>query len=200
MDDHSSTTVESEPIRRFREWLAQAEAKEPSNPSACALATVDADGQPSVRMVLLRAVDERGFVFYTNLNSRKGRDLEAQPRAALCFHWKSLDKQVRVEGPVHLVDDGEADAYFATRSRMSQIGAWASDQSQPMAGRFDLEKRVAEYTARFAVGSVPRPPRWSGYRIAPTCIEFWSEGRFRLHDRVLYRHDEDGWRSERLYP
>lgn len=200
MDRRAPADIDTEPLDRFHDWLAQAEAKEPSNPTACALATARADGQPSVRMVLMRGYDQRGFVFYTNLESQKGHELSENPKAAMCFHWKSLDKQVRIEGPVEPVSAEEADAYFASRHRLSQIGAWASDQSRPLESRFALEKRVAEATARFGAGKVPRPPHWSGFRIVPDRIEFWSEGRFRLHERILYLREGGGWRTERLYP
>jgi pyridoxamine 5'-phosphate oxidase len=189
-----------EPIARFAEWLAEAEAGEPNDPSAMALATTTAEGFPSVRMVLLRGFDDRGFVFYTNLQSRKGEELAGNPRAALCFHWKSLKRQVRVEGRVELVAPEEADAYFASRARASQIGAWASDQSQPMASRFDLEKRVAKFAAKFGTGAVPRPEHWSGFRVVPEVIEFWRDRRFRLHERIVYTRSGDGWTTQRLFP
>lgn len=192
--------AEDDPIRRFQDWFAEAEKSEPDLPNAVALATADSTGRPSVRMVLLKDVDARGFVFYTNLESRKGQELAANHRAALLFHWKSLHRQVRIEGPATPVDDAEADAYFATRDRGAQIGAWASDQSRVMEGRFDLEKRVTSFGAKFGLGKVPRPPFWSGYRIAPETIEFWSEGRFRLHEREVYHKDSDAWRTERLFP
>jgi pyridoxamine 5'-phosphate oxidase len=192
--------AETDPIRRFRDWFAEAEKSEPDLPNAVALATADAAGRPSVRMVLLKDVDARGFVFYTNIESRKGRELAANDRAALLFHWKSLRRQVRIEGPATPVDDAEADAYFATRDRGAQIGAWASDQSRVMEGRLDLEKRVASFGARFGLGKVPRPPFWSGYRIAAETIEFWREGRFRLHEREVYHKDGGGWKTERLFP
>ena len=198
--DSQDLVAHAEPLTLFEEWLREAEAHEPNDPTAMTLATVDADGTPSARMVLLKGVDDRGFVFYTNLESRKGAQLRQSPRAALCFHWKSLRRQVRVEGTVEPVTAEEADAYFATRPRGAQIGAWASTQSRPLRGRFELERRVAEYALRFGVGSVPRPPHWSGFRIAPNRIEFWRERPFRLHDRLVYLHEGDGWRVERLYP
>ena len=194
-------TPEKDPIVLFERWFAKACETEPKNPDAMALATVGADGTPSSRMVLLKAVDARGFVFYTNLESAKAKDLQQNPNAALCFYWKSLDRQVRVTGAVQPVAASEADAYFASRDRVSQIGAWASQQSRPLEGRFALEKRVAEFTVKFAIGAVPRPPFWSGYRVVPREIEFWSQSAFRLHDRLVYcRDDRDRWRTERLFP
>ncbi len=165
-----------------------------------ALATVGADGMPSLRMVLLKDFNERGFVFYTNYESRKGGELLAHPMAALLFHWKSLRRQVRIEGPVEQVTDAEADDYFASRPRQAQIGAWASEQSRPLEGRFVLEKRVAEYALKFNIGKVPRPPHWSGFRILPRRFEFWQDGPFRLHDRLIYQVDGKEWRTERLFP
>ena len=195
-----TVTTSENPIGLFKDWLADAERSEPNNPNAMTLATVTPDGAASARMVLLKGVDERGFTFYTNLVSRKAEQLSANPGAALCFYWKSLKRQVHVEGTVERVDDAEADAYFATRPRGAQIGAWASKQSRPMEGRFRLEARVAKYTAKFHVGTVPRPDFWSGFRVVPEHIEFWREQPFRLHDRVVYHRDGGGWRKERLYP
>lgn len=191
---------EQEPFRLFRSWFAEAEAKEVNDPNAMALATVDADGLPDVRMVLLKSVDEAGFVFYTNTESAKGQELAAQPKAALVLHWKSLRRQVRVRGPVARVSDAEADAYFNSRPRDSRIGAWASKQSRPLESRFALEKAVATYGARYAIGEVPRPEYWTGFRIAPVQMEFWQDRPFRLHDRVRFMKTEAGWDRSRLYP
>jgi pyridoxamine 5'-phosphate oxidase len=189
-----------DPIALFREWLTEAEASEPNDPNAMCLATIGAGGAPAARMVLLKGVDERGFAFYTNEESRKGRELAARPSAALTFHWKSLRRQVRVEGPVEPVSPAEADDYFATRARISQLGAWASDQSRPLDSRATLEARLAEQTARFADRPVPRPPHWSGFRVLPQLIEFWRDQRFRLHDRIVFHRVGKGWESGRLYP
>ena len=188
------------PIQTFREWMSEAESSEPNDPTAAALGTVGEDGMPAVRMVLIKAVDAKGFVFYTNFESRKGRHLLARPMAALLFHWKSLRRQVRIEGQVHRVSDAEADAYFQSRARDSRIGAWASQQSRPLKGKFELEKRVAEFGLKYAVGAIPRPPYWSGFRVAPRLMEFWKSGTFRLHDRLVYHRDGEAWRTERLYP
>lgn len=195
-------TEESEPFTLFARWLKDAEASEPNDPNAVAVATVDEDGLPNVRMVLLKGFDEHGFVFYTNFESQKGQEILGQKKAAMCFHWKSLRRQVRIRGPVEVVSDAEADAYYASRPRGSRIGAWASKQSRPLEGRFALEKAVAEYAARYAIGEIPRPSYWSGFRIKPTSIEFWHDRQFRLHDRVEFRRDDPAgkWNKVRMYP
>lgn len=190
----------ADPLTTWRSWLAEAEQSEPADPTAAALATATADGTPSVRMVLVRGSDERGFVFYTNLGSRKAEELAANPRAALCVYWKTLQRQVRVEGRVEPVSPEEADAYFASRPRESRIGAWASKQSQPMRGRLELERRVAETVLRFPLGEVPRPPFWSGFRLHHERVEYWQQRPFRLHERIVHLRDGDGWRTEQLYP
>lgn len=194
-------TESAEPFRLFATWLQDATASEPNDPNAVALATVDTEGLPDVRMVLLKGFDAHGFVFYTNFESAKGREILATMKAAMCFHWKSLRRQVRVRGPVEIVGDAEADEYFATRPRGSRIGAWASKQSRPLESRFALEKAVAEYTARHAIGDIPRPAHWSGFRIVPSQIEFWHDRPFRLHDRIVFSRNADGgWDKARLYP
>jgi pyridoxamine 5'-phosphate oxidase len=195
-------TAADEPFRLFAAWLGEATTAEPRDPTAMTLATVDADGLPNARMVLLKGVDERGFVFYTNIDSQKGRELDARPKAALVFHWKSLNRQVRIRGTVESVTAAEADAYFATRPKQAQIGAWASKQSAPLESRLAFEKAVALYAAKYALGSVPRPPNWSGYRIVPLRIEFWQDRPFRLHDRIEFVRNELGrpWTKTRLYP
>jgi pyridoxamine 5'-phosphate oxidase len=190
----------ADPLGLFADWLAEAKLKEPNDAHAMALATADASGLPDVRMVLLKDFDERGFVFFTNLESAKGQELAANPQAALLFHWKSLRRQVRLRGAVESVSAEEADAYFATRARSSQIGAWASDQSRPMPGRHALEKRVAEFGLKFGLSPPPRPPFWSGFRIVPQVIEFWRDRPFRLHERLQYAKVAGGWSTQRLYP
>jgi pyridoxamine 5'-phosphate oxidase len=195
--DFEQTT---DPIALFGEWLREAEASEPNDPTAMALATVDESGLPDVRMVLLKEFDADGFVFFTNFESAKGRELIANPKAALCFHWKSLRRSVRVRGNVSQVSEAEADAYFATRPRGSRIGAWASQQSRPLESRFALEKAVATYTAKYGVGTIPRPGYWSGFRVAAEHMEFWADRPFRLHDRLRFERTEDGWQKTRLYP
>lgn len=192
----------SDPLALFRDWYAEAAKSEPNDPDAVALATVGPDGTPSARMVLLKGYDPAGFVFYTNYESRKGQHLLAHTKAALLFHWKSLRRQVRLEGPVSQTTPEEADAYFATRARGSQIGAWASEQSRPLESRFALEKRVAEFGAKHLIGTVPRPAHWSGFRLQPLLIEFWQDGAFRLHDRLEYRRAAPGepWNTRTLFP
>lgn len=201
--DPEDFAASDEPYELFARWMADAKASEPNDPNAMALSTVDADGLPNVRMVLLKGVDPKGFVFYTNTESQKGTELLGARKAAVVFHWKSLHRQVRVRGPIEQVTDAEADAYFASRPRASRIGAWASQQSRPLESRFALEKAVALYTAKYAVGEVPRPPHWTGFRILPVAIEFWHDRPFRLHDRIAFRRDkpEGPWTAKlRLYP
>ena len=200
--DETDIAPTDEPIALFRQWFMEAVQREVNDPDAMSLGTVDVGGLPDVRMVLLKGVDERGFVFYTNLESAKGEELKANPQAALCFHWKSLGRQVRVRGPVVSVRTDESDAYFASRPKDSQIGAWASRQSRPMEGRFALEKEVARYAAKYALTSVPRPPHWAGFRVQPLQIEFWRARAFRLHERLVYRREslDSPWVTERLFP
>ena len=189
-----------DPHQLFKEWFAEAQLSEPNDPNAVALATADAEARPSVRMVLLKGHDERGFVFYTNLDSRKGGELAANPEAALLFHWKSLRRQIRIEGAVGPVADEEADAYFATRSRDSQLGAWASEQSRRLEARSIFEARYQEMAQRFEGKDVPRPPRWSGFRLVPRAIEFWNDRAHRLHERRVFTRRDDCWDEELLYP
>jgi pyridoxamine 5'-phosphate oxidase len=191
----------NDPFEAFAVWFREAEEAEPEDPNAMALATVDAEGMPDVRMVLLKGYDSDGFVFYSNRESAKGLELTANPRAALCFHWKSLGRQVRIRGAVAEVTSQEADAYFDSRPKGSRIGAWASRQSRPIESRFALEKAVAKYSAKFGLRGVPRPPYWTGFRVAPQSIEFWQAHKFRLHDRILFsRQPDGGWQRTRLYP
>lgn len=193
-------TAPDDPLVLFAEWFAAAKASEPNDPEAVALATVGADGQPSLRMVLMRDQDARGFCFYTNLESRKGTELIAHPQAALLFHWKSLGRQVRIEGPVERVSNAQADAYFSSRHPQSRLGAWASAQSRPLDSRDTLLARVAEQAKRFADGPITRPPHWSGFRLMHRRIEFWQNGAYRLHDRVVYTSEAGAWRRQRLNP
>jgi len=208
VDPSADFTAADEPFAVFERWFAEAKQKEPNDPNAMAVATVDPDGLPNVRMTLLKGLDapsagpDRGFVFYTNLESAKGRELLASGKAALLFHWKSLHRQVRVRGTIRLVADAEADAYFASRARGSRLGAWASAQSRPLESRFALEKAVALVTARYPIGEIPRPPYWSGFRITPLQIELWQDRPFRLHDRIDFRRSAptEPWTKTRLYP
>jgi pyridoxamine 5'-phosphate oxidase len=193
-------TEATDPYALFAAWLAEAVRSEPNDPNAMALATVDPSGLPNVRMVLLKGTDPQGFVFYTNTESNKGRELLSTPKAALVLHWKSLRRQVRARGLVSLVSDQEADAYFQSRPRDSRIGAWASQQSRPLASRSVLEQAVADRTAHFGEGEVARPPHWTGFRISPVSIEFWHDRPYRLHDRIVFTRAGEGWTKERLYP
>ncbi len=200
MPDAISLLV-TDPFSRFREWMAEAEASEPSEANAMTVATATPDGRPSARAILLKGVDPRGFVFYTNKQSRKSAELAANQHVALLFHWKSLGRQIRIEGVVEPVTDAEADAYFASRPRNSRLGAWASDQSHPLDDRLTLERRLAEYEAKYPGEDIPRPPYWSGYRVLPDSFEFWQNMPFRLHDRTVYtRSAEGGWAIGKLFP
>jgi pyridoxamine 5'-phosphate oxidase len=190
----------NEPFDLFATWLKDAEASEPNDPNAMAVASVDESGMPNIRMVLLKDFSPEGFVFYTNFESAKGKELLASRKAGLLFHWKSLRRQIRIRGQVDIVSDAEADEYYQSRARGSRIGAWASKQSRPLESRFALEKAVAEYTAKFGIGTVPRPDYWSGFIVRPEQIEFWHDRPFRLHDRIVFTQAGDGWEKEQLYP
>jgi len=199
----SDFTLQTDPFSLFEAWMKDAEAGEINDPNAFSLASVDRDGLPNVRVLLLKEFDRHGFVFYTNFESRKGEELLASRKAAMCFHWKSLLRQVRIRGPVEIVDDSDADAYYRSRPRGSRIGAWASQQSRPLASREALSEAVAECESRFSGEDIPRPPYWSGFRVIPLSIEFWHDREFRLHDRVIFTRSDitrDDWQSTRLYP
>ncbi|MFT8490568.1 MAG: pyridoxamine 5'-phosphate oxidase [Gluconobacter oxydans] len=200
MSDIPLIDLKADPFALFAAWMSDAEKSEPNDPNAMAVATATPDGRPSVRMLLLKGVDERGFVFYTNLESRKGRELLANPHVALLFHWKSLRRQIRIEGPVEAVSAAEADAYFASRSRMSRLGAIASDQSRPLDDRSTFEERLKAMDEKYGDGPIPRPANWSGFRVLPEAIEFWQDRPYRLHDRAVWTRDGNGWNVTRLYP
>ncbi|AHK71972.1 pyridoxamine 5'-phosphate oxidase [Gluconobacter oxydans] len=200
MSDIPLIDLKADPFALFAAWMSDAEKSEPNDPNAMAVATATPDGRPSVRMLLLKGVDERGFVFYTNLESRKGRELLANPHVALLFHWKSLRRQIRIEGPVEAVSAAEADAYFASRSRMSRLGAIASDQSRPLDDRSTFEERLKAVDEKYGDGPIPRPANWSGFRVLPEAIEFWQDRPYRLHDRAVWTRDGNGWNVTRLYP
>ncbi|AAW61724.1 pyridoxamine 5'-phosphate oxidase [Gluconobacter oxydans] len=200
MSDIPLIDLKADPFALFAAWVSDAEKSEPNDPNAMAVATATPDGRPSVRMLLLKGVDERGFVFYTNLESRKGRELLANPHVALLFHWKSLRRQIRIEGPVEAVSAAEADAYFASRSRMSRLGAIASDQSRPLDDRSTFEERLKAVDEKYGDGPIPRPANWSGFRVLPEAIEFWQDRPYRLHDRAVWTRDGNGWNVTRLYP
>jgi pyridoxamine 5'-phosphate oxidase len=200
--DDAALFAENEPFQLFERWFKEAKEKEPRDPNAMALSTVDAQGFPDVRMVLLKAADPHGFVFYTNAESAKGRQLEANARAAIVLYWKSLNRQIRARGIIEQVSDAEADAYFQSRDRGARLGAWASEQSRPLPDRLALEKRIAEFALKYGVGEVPRPAHWRGYRLKPLAIEFWRDRPFRLHDRLVFTRDDPAtqWSKNRLYP
>lgn len=200
--DDAALFAENEPFQLFERWFKEAKEKEPRDPNAMALSTVDAQGFPDVRMVLLKGADPEGFVFYTNAESAKGRQLEANARAAIVLYWKSLNRQIRARGVIEHVSDAEADAYFQSRDRGARLGAWASEQSRPLPDRLALEKRIAEFALKYGVGEVPRPPHWRGYRLKPLAIEFWRDRPFRLHDRLVFTRDDPAaqWSKSRLYP
>ncbi|KXV17747.1 pyridoxamine 5'-phosphate oxidase [Gluconobacter oxydans] len=200
MSDIPLIDLKADPFALFAAWMSDAEKSEPNDPNAMAVATATPDGRPSVRMLLLKGVDERGFVFYTNLESRKGRELLTNPHVALLFHWKSLRRQIRIEGPVEAVSAAEADAYFASRSRMSRLGAIASDQSRPLDDRSTFEERLKAVDEKYGDGPIPRPANWSGFRVLPEAIEFWQDRPYRLHDRAVWTRDGNGWNVTRLYP